>query len=80
MPAVHGRSYLRVADTGPGIAQDMHERVFERFVRPGGAQHPGSRLSLSIVRRIAERHGAQIMLGAGLQGRGLAVTLVFPAA
>jgi len=35
---------------------------------------------LSIVRRIAERHGAQIMLGAGLQGRGLAVTLVFPAA
>ena len=75
-----GRSYLRVADTGPGIAKDMHERVFERFVRLGGKQLPGSGLGLSIVRRIAERHGAVIVLGAGLQGRGLAVTLVFPAA
>jgi signal transduction histidine kinase len=75
-----GRSYVRVADTGPGIAKDMHERVFERFVRLGGKQLPGSGLGLSIVRRIAERHGAAIVLGAGLQGRGLAVTLVFPAA
>lgn len=73
-----GRSYLRVADTGPGIAQELHERVFERFVRLGGAQLPGSGLGLSIVRRIAERHGADIVLGAGLQGRGLAVTLLFP--
>jgi signal transduction histidine kinase len=75
-----GRSYVRVADTGPGIAKDMHERVFERFVRLGGKQLPGSGLGLSIVRRIAERHGAAIVLGAGLQGRGLAVTLLFPAA
>ncbi|HEU4818709.1 ATP-binding protein [Janthinobacterium sp.] len=78
-----GRSYLCVADTGPGIAEEWHERVFERFVRLvrlDGAQPPGSGLGLSIVRRIAERHGADIVLGAGLQGRGLAVTLVFPAA
>jgi two-component system sensor histidine kinase QseC len=75
-----GRSYLRVADTGPGIAEEQHQRVFERFVRLGGSQLPGSGLGLSIVRRIAERHGAHIILGAGLQGRGLAVTLVFPAA
>ncbi len=73
-----GRSCLRVADTGPGIAAEMHERVFERFVRLGGGQLPGSGLGLSIVRRIAERHGAQIVLGAGLQGRGLAVTVIFP--
>ena len=79
-----GRSYVRVADTGPGIAEDMHERAFERFVRlvqvESATQLPGSGLGLSIVRRIAERHGAAIVLGAGLQGRGLAVTLVFPAA
>ncbi|MCX7290994.1 ATP-binding protein, partial [Janthinobacterium sp.] len=73
-----GRSFLRVADTGPGIAEDMRERVFERFVRLGGGQLPGSGLGLSIVRRIAERHGAQIVLGTGLQGRGLAVTVIFP--
>lgn len=77
-----GRSYLRVADTGPGIAEEMRERVFERFVRlvqvESAAQLPGSGLGLSIVRRIAERHGAQIVLGTGLQGRGLAVTVIFP--
>ncbi|KAB8061815.1 sensor histidine kinase [Janthinobacterium violaceinigrum] len=73
-----GRSFLRVVDTGPGIAEDMRERVFERFVRLGGGQLPGSGLGLSIVRRIAERHGAQIVLGTGLQGRGLAVTVIFP--
>lgn len=77
-----GRSYLRVADTGPGIAKEQHARVFERFVRlvqvESAAQLPGSGLGLSIVRRIAERHGAQIVLGPGLQGRGLALTVIFP--
>ena len=72
------RSYVRVADTGPGIAEDLHERVFERFVRLGSTALPGSGLGLSIVRRIAERHGAQIVLDTGLQGRGLAVSVVFP--
>ncbi|MDN2712386.1 ATP-binding protein [Janthinobacterium sp. SUN118] len=73
-----GRSFVRVADSGPGIAEELHERVFERFVRLGGTQQPGSGLGLSIVRRIAERHGADIVLGTGLQGRGLAVTVIFP--
>ena len=76
-----GRSYLRVADTGPGIAEELRERAFERFVRlvrPGGTQLPGSGLGLSIVRRIAERHGAHIVLDVGLEGKGLAVTVIFP--
>jgi two-component system sensor histidine kinase QseC len=33
---------------------------------------------LSIVLRIAERHGAHITLGAGLDGKGLAVEIVLP--
>ena len=73
-----GCAFLCVADNGPGIPADMHERVFERFFRLGGAQVPGSGLGLSIVRRIAGRHGARVCLGAGLQGRGLAVTVLFP--
>ena len=75
-----GRSFVRVADSGPGIPPDMQERVFERFFRLAGGQLPGSGLGLSIVRRIADRHGAQIELGAGLDGKGLAVTVVFPPA
>nr|WP_315255137.1 ATP-binding protein [uncultured Duganella sp.] len=73
----NGASYLRVADSGPGIPAEMQARVFERFFRLAGAALPGSGLGLSIVARIAERHRARIQLGAGLDGQGLAVTLFF---
>lgn len=69
------RSFVRVADSGPGIAPELRERVFERFVRLAGAQVPGSGLGLSIVRRVADHHGADVELGAGLEGKGLAVTV-----
>ncbi|MDQ2820108.1 MAG: ATP-binding protein [Pseudomonadota bacterium] len=75
-----GISFLDVSDTGPGIPPAMQERVFERFFRLAGAQLPGSGLGLSIVRRIAERHGAQVTLGPRLHGTGLCVRVVFPSA
>ena len=70
---------LRVSDTGPGIAEQLRERVFERFFRAAGAHQPGSGLGLSIVRRIAETHGASVQLAAGPDGTGLVVTVRFPA-
>ena len=70
---------LRVSDTGPGIAEQLRERVFERFFRAAGAHQPGSGLGLSIVRRIAETHGASVQLAAGPDGAGLVVTVRFPA-
>jgi signal transduction histidine kinase len=73
-----GAAFLEVADSGPGIPAAMEERVFERFFRLAGAQTPGSGLGLSIVQRIAERHGAQVKLGPGLHGAGLSVTVAFP--
>jgi two-component system sensor histidine kinase QseC len=76
----NGASFLDIADSGPGIPTDMEERVFERFFRLAGAHLPGSGLGLSIVQRIAERHGAQVKLGPGLQGAGLRVTVTFPPA
>lgn len=75
-----GVSFLRVKDTGPGIAAELRERVFERFVRLAGAQVHGSGLGLSIVRRIADSHQASITLGEGENNQGLAVTLTFPPA
>lgn len=73
-----GAAFMEVADSGPGIPPEMEERVFERFFRLAGAQLPGSGLGLSIVRRIAERHGAQVKLGPGLHGTGLCVRVSFP--
>ncbi|MET0682574.1 MAG: ATP-binding protein [Casimicrobiaceae bacterium] len=77
-----GRAMLSVIDTGPGIPIAARERVFERFHReipPAGEAHAaGGGLGLSIVRRIAEAHGATISLSDGPDGRGLAVRVRFP--
>lgn len=74
-------SWLEVADDGPGVALDERTRIFSRFHRGAGEQAAGtngSGLGLSIVRRIADLHGASIDLGAGLGGRGLGVKVTFP--
>jgi signal transduction histidine kinase len=73
---------LSVIDNGPGIAPADRQRVFERFYRGGaqGGEATGSGLGLSIVRRIANAHGATVTLGEGPDGRGLAVDVRFPVA
>jgi signal transduction histidine kinase len=71
---------LLVQDNGPGIAPELHERVFERFYRVPGGEADGSGLGLAIVRKLAEAYGSSIRLGLGLEGRGLSVALVFKAA
>jgi two-component system OmpR family sensor kinase len=68
---------IAVRDNGPGIPADERARAFERFARGRDADAPGSGLGLAIVKRIAERHGATVDLGAGLDGRGLGVTVRF---
>ncbi|MCL2657859.1 MAG: ATP-binding protein [Betaproteobacteria bacterium] len=68
---------LRVEDTGPGIPEALHKKVFERFHRAAGADQPGSGLGLAIVKRIAERHAATIHLANRAAG-GLQVRIVFP--
>ncbi|MFZ5956797.1 ATP-binding protein [Pseudomonas knackmussii] len=70
---------LEVTDNGPGIPEAERARVLERFYRGVGEKAPqGSGLGLSIVARIAERHGARLALGAGAEGRGLQVRVYFP--
>lgn len=70
---------LTITDTGPGIPAGDRERVFDRFHRLAGQDKEGSGLGLSIVARIAERHGARIQLADGDGGVGLRVTVEFPA-
>ena len=73
-----GGVVLSVRDSGPGIAIEDRERVFDRFYRGSGAGGiRGSGLGLAIVKRIAERHRADVELGPGIDGRGLGVTVRF---
>ena len=71
---------LEVEDTGPGIAPEERERVFERFYRPAQSQAGGSGLGLSIVREIAALYGATVRVVDPPQGRGTIVRVSFPSA
>lgn len=67
---------LSVSDTGPGIAPEHRERVFDRFYRVPGTRTPGSGLGLAIAQSAAQAHAAVI----GLEdnpGGGLRVTVRF---
>lgn len=69
---------LSVTDTGPGVPPAERERVFDRFHRLAGQEIEGSGLGLSIVARIAERHGAIVRLSDGEGGKGLRIEIAFP--
>lgn len=56
---------VSVADTGVGIPQEYHQRVFERFFRaqqPGVEHVSGSGLGLSLVRAIVTAHRGRVWL------------------
>ena len=72
-----GAPVLTVTDQGPGIAPEERERVLDRFYRIAGTGGQGSGLGLSIVRRIAELHGASLAFEEGPEGSGLRVRVVF---
>ena len=68
---------LSVIDNGPGIPQELRERVFERFYRILGNQATGSGLGLGIVMQIAKLHNADISLDTPTSGKGLKFSVTF---
>jgi two-component system, OmpR family, sensor histidine kinase QseC len=73
-----GRVALNVTDNGPGIPLAERARSFDRFYRGRGVAAFGCGLGLSIVRRVAELHGADIELADATPGQGLHVTVWLP--
>lgn len=70
---------FRVTDTGPGIPDELRERVFERFFRVLGNKASGSGLGLAIVSQIAGLHQAQVYLSTPPNGIGLQFDVIFSA-
>ena len=66
---------LRFQDSGPGIAPELRERVFEHFFRQGAGQ--GAGLGLAIVARVAELHDWRLQLHDSPLG-GLEVCICLP--
>jgi signal transduction histidine kinase len=57
----HGRSArFEVQDSGPGIAPEYVDRIFERFFQVPGARPGGIGLGLYIAREIVEAHGGKM--------------------
>jgi signal transduction histidine kinase len=66
-----GGVVLEIQDRGPGIPDDMRERVFEKFCRwrpIGYEDRPGSGLGLFIARSIAREHGGEAVTVVGPEG------------
>ncbi|MDB4909530.1 MAG: ATP-binding region ATPase domain protein, partial [Gemmatimonadetes bacterium] len=73
-------AYIRVSDSGPGIAPQFMSRLFEPFVQADGAltrEKGGTGLGLAISRRLARRMGGDITVRSR-PGAGAIFTLWLP--
>ncbi len=71
---------LIVADSGPGIPADKRDEVLRRFVRLEASRNqPGSGLGLSLVKAVAQQHGAVLTLDDNLPGLRVSLRFSDPA-
>ncbi|MEL7305901.1 MAG: ATP-binding protein, partial [Myxococcota bacterium] len=61
---------LRVQDEGPGVSDELKERIFDRFEQgeAGASSSRGSGIGLSIVKELAELHDGSIRVLDGENG------------
>jgi two-component system, OmpR family, sensor kinase len=74
-----GSIVLAVEDDGPGIPDDLREKVFERFFRGSSDRGGSSGLGLSIVKSVTESHQGTVVLEPPLDGRGARFVVRLPA-
>jgi signal transduction histidine kinase len=72
---------IRVQDTGPGIAPEYQEKIFEPFVQVPGQEQalPGTGLGLAITRQIVAMHRGTISVTSEV-GRGSLFAVTLPTA
>ena len=77
---VNGEVRVSVSDTGPGIAPEDHDRLFEEFhqTEAGIAQREGTGLGLALSKRFVELHGGRIWVESEL-GKGSTFVFTLPA-
>lgn len=73
----HPTAVLRVRDSGPGIAPEAREQIFDLFYTTRSSE--GFGIGLFVSRRIAERHGGTLRAESHTEG-GAVMVLALPAA
>jgi signal transduction histidine kinase len=76
---VNGEVRVAVTDTGPGVAPEDHERIFEEFqqTEAGVLQREGTGLGLALSKRLVELHGGRIWVDSEV-GAGSTFTFTLP--
>jgi two-component system, OmpR family, sensor histidine kinase KdpD len=76
-----GRVAVRIRDYGPGVAQEVRPKLFERFVHgppgDGAAQPAGTGLGLAIVKGLVEAHAGSVALES-VDGGGASFRFTLP--
>ena len=79
---VNGEVKVSVSDTGPGIAPEDHERLFDEFMQgdAGIDQREGTGLGLGLAlsKRLVELHGGRLWVESAL-GHGSTFVFTLPA-
>jgi signal transduction histidine kinase len=76
---VNGEMRVSVADSGPGIATEDFDRIFEEFqqTEAGAQQREGTGLGLALSKRFVEMHGGRIWCESEV-GRGTTFEFTLP--
>ena len=76
---VDGEVRVAVTDTGPGLAAEDHERIFDEFqqTKTGIELREGTGLGLALSKRLVELHGGRIWVDSEL-GRGSTFVFTLP--
>lgn len=71
---------LSIRDSGPGIPEEEHERIFDAFYQVDGSstrEHGGTGLGLSIVKRLVDAHGGRVWVES-TEGGGTTFRVTIP--